>query len=157
MLTSTCCVLAVVLVVGAGDNARANEPVKPPLLQINLRLLEGDPLGSREAGTLKVLAEPKIVTLSGRAAEFICGLDSSAPVNGWQESGFTFGIKPERCADGSIDVKVDMTRRLVVERNGGDVRRQCDYSQYERNARLGDMVRLQAGRIRGRQTWVEFP
>jgi hypothetical protein len=56
------------LAVASAVNDRA-----PGLLQIDIVLCQGDPLGSRVEGTLKYLAEPRIVVEAGRPACFVTG------------------------------------------------------------------------------------
>jgi hypothetical protein len=52
--------------------AAGAEP-KVEQVQVDVRLLYGDPLGSRAEGTLKHISEPKLVTQNDRPAFFRAG------------------------------------------------------------------------------------
>ncbi|MBX9623149.1 MAG: type II and III secretion system protein [Gemmataceae bacterium] len=50
-----------------------------PQVHIAVTVYEGDPLGTREAGTVRVLAEPQVVTPTGRPGFFLVGKDVPCP------------------------------------------------------------------------------
>ncbi len=55
------------------STAVSDAPSPGKQFQFNLRVLEGDPLGSLEEGTLKVLAEPRLITLENQSFSFHSG------------------------------------------------------------------------------------
>ena len=59
---------AAVCVHAARANAKPNKPSSDKEVQINFRLLEGDPLGSPELGTQRVLSGPRVTTLDQQCA-----------------------------------------------------------------------------------------
>src|SRR4051812_25836241 len=54
-------------------------PATPKQLQFSVRVLEGDPLGDRNADTLRVLADTRIATLENRPMSLAMG--GELPVN----------------------------------------------------------------------------
>lgn len=66
--------VAVVALLACNKPTPAEElPTTPRQLQIDLRLFKGDPNGSREAGTIKLLQEPRLVTIENWPATFVAG------------------------------------------------------------------------------------
>ena len=78
------------LLVAAGV---VNDRVNPPVLQIDVVVCQGDPLGSRAEGTVKHLAEPRIVTQSRREASFRTGATLSAAEAGDEKLAKWVGTK----------------------------------------------------------------
>src|SRR5947209_3698559 len=56
-----------------GSKVAAPVPPRRRQVQISISVLQGDPLGSQEAGTLKTLTQPTLVTQNGCACECISG------------------------------------------------------------------------------------
>jgi hypothetical protein len=85
--------------------------------RIEARLCQGDPLGSRQAGTVKYLAEPVLVTSSGRGASFWSG--GQIPVRGpdgklsYEPVGTRVEVLPLGYPDGRVRVELNITRREV--------------------------------------------
>jgi hypothetical protein len=72
--------VAVALMAWIGSPSAKGAAGKPERYRIDVSLRQGDPDGSREAGTLKVLAEPTLVTRNGQEASYVSG--GEAPVGG---------------------------------------------------------------------------
>src|ERR1700677_2411655 len=74
----------------------ATDPPKPRQYQIDLAILMGDPLGSPKKGTIKTLAEPRIVTLEKKQASFISGGEVKVPGGEFVPQGLRMSITPEK-------------------------------------------------------------
>jgi len=74
MKSSITFVFAAVLLVGSQSPADGDKQSPAKQLQVNLLVFEGDPLGSREARTLKVVAEPRLTVLENRPFNFTSGV-----------------------------------------------------------------------------------
>src|SRR6266705_3059258 len=70
---------AAAMLVGGHSTAEGDKSSPGKQLRINVRVFEGDPLGSQEAGTLKVLSEPRLVTLENRPFSFFSGSEMVVP------------------------------------------------------------------------------
>src|SRR5690349_21288478 len=100
-------VVVLALVAAGGFAERAD----PPLLQIDVVICRGDPLGSRAEGTLKYLGEPRVVTRSGRPAFFRTGgpeaiLGGTSGVTGpgvqLNPASVELEVLPVACANGKV-------------------------------------------------------
>lgn len=139
----------------------ADVPVPPRQLMVSLTLCEGDPLGSVEAGTLKVLANPQLVTLESRQFSLVCG--GERPVKLGSEMKFVrFGVEVEG-QPGEIDggkVPLDLTVSQTSEDESRDsemVRFNTRSTRMMLNIKLGQPVRLRMGEGAARQEkWVEL-
>jgi hypothetical protein len=146
----------------ANVTARADEPRQPLLHQINVSLQSGDPLGSREAGTIELHAQPAIVTVDGQTATFVTGdgievSGNTMCVNCDNNSKcFLLRVTPARQQDGSIQLRVEMIQKKVVDRDRQDVSFQINQSRYTRMVQLDEVVRLRVGKIGDSETWVEL-
>jgi hypothetical protein len=135
---------------------------KPPAkqLQINVRVFEGDPLGSREAGTLKVLAEPRLVTLENRPFSFVSGGEMA--VTGGEGVSFPrFGRLIEGKAgavkDGKVRLDLTLSHTTVAERTEGRVQLHTESTRTITTALLGEVVKLRWGKGgTEKQAWAEL-
>jgi hypothetical protein len=100
------------LVAVGGLNGR----VSPPALQIDVVVCQGDPLGSKADGTLKYLAEPKVVTQSGRPAYFRAGTQSVGDKKPAEWHGTEIEVLPIVYANGKVWAEVNT--RHVEARHG---------------------------------------
>ena len=125
----------------------------------HVRICKGDPLGSREAGTVKVCQQPKLVTRENQPATFISG--GEMPVKDGDAAIFVpFGtsvfLKPGSIKDGKIrlDVNVSITTADAL----------ADRAQFHTEStrsistvRLGDVLKIRCGRgTADSQTWIEL-
>lgn len=86
-------------------------------VRIDLSVRTGDPLGSREEGTLKIIAEPCLVTAHKHAAMFLAG--------GKQEDnpfGIQFKTTPQIRLDGKIQLDCDITETVRGVERGESVK-----------------------------------
>lgn len=102
----------------SGDLSGAKPEKQTRVRQVlfHVRVLEGDPLGSREAGTIKVLAEPTIVTTENR--EFSVNMINGVTVINTDvepidsvETGLKIKGNPGKVVDGHfrLDLSVSYT------------------------------------------------
>lgn len=151
------CVLVAPWVHGA---LKVEVPAKEFL--IDVRVCQGDPLGSREAGTIRYLAEPKVVTRSGRPAFFMAG--GHTPINGaggklvFEETGVRTEILPIAYSNGVVWAEVSTTLRAVSV-GLGNAEMPGFTEQTRRESRVvspGETFRIRvAADSPASQTWVE--
>jgi hypothetical protein len=144
--------LAVLFLFGPGAVVgRADKPNQPVFHQINVCVRQGDPQGSREAGTVSTVAQPRMVVVDKQQATFITG-DGVEVENKLLE----LRITPALEQDGSVRLSVDMMQKEVVYRDGDDVCYRIHQSRYTRMVQLDEVIRLHAGKMGDTQTWVEL-
>jgi hypothetical protein len=150
------CVAAIgcVLLLGADRATRKAEPVKPPQYQIKLSLRQGDPLGSREEGTLKILAEPTLITMDGREATFVSGGQIYVE-NEFVGAGLKVSVTPMQ-ADQRIKLRLTLERTEVVEEREDTLLLQSSQARYIRVVEPGQVLKLRWGKSSVPQTWVEL-
>src|SRR5437016_4879326 len=117
-------VLAVGIV--TAGNPMAGEPKSDKQVMISVRLCEGDPLGSREEGTLKVQAEPRLITLDNQSCSFLrCGEMAipDGPDNvQFLEHGLRVDCKPQVLKDGKIRLDIAVTNsKLETAEDGAPI------------------------------------
>ncbi len=86
---------------------------------IEILVVQGDPLGSRAEGTQKYVCQPKLTTMSGRAAYFRSGGEKAVVENGETKTihiGTGVELLPTVQADGKV--KLEMTARNTSFDNG---------------------------------------
>jgi hypothetical protein len=137
---------------------------KPPAgrqLQFNLRVFEGNPFCSRGAGTLKILAEPRLVTLEDRPFSFICGSEIavSKDASGVQfvQAGLRIDGKPGTIKDGKVRLDVTTSNTRVEE--GTEAHKQVHTERTRKiiMMQLGAVVMFRWGKgSADRQRWVEL-
>jgi hypothetical protein len=149
------------LLLVAGQPAAGGEKQPPARqLQINLVMFEGDPLGSREARTLKVVAEPRLIVLENRPFTFMSGGES--PVNDGDSVEFVpFGraITGKASAVKGGKVRLDITLSETSPAEGTEERLQFHTRSTRTIAtvRLGEVVKLRWGKGGSdKQAWVEL-
>jgi type II secretory pathway component GspD/PulD (secretin) len=91
--------------------------------QFDVRICEGDPDGSQEAGTLKILSTPRIVTLDGREFNFNVGGVSTADAEDARELvefGTRLSILPRSVDDQTvfIDARFENTKPTSASASG---------------------------------------
>jgi hypothetical protein len=148
--------IAVTLLVAvAATVTRGTEPPPPRQIQIGCVLKQGDPLGSREEGTLKVIGEPKLVTLENREASFLSG--GEVMVAGeLVPFGREIRFLPQRAEGGRVKLRVVLEHTEVVENRENSLRTQTSRSLHVRTVKFGEVLRLRwDNNASGPQTWAE--
>src|SRR5262245_42153627 len=93
-----------VLLALAGWVAEAGEPKKARQFRIELKLLQGDPLGCHEEGGTRCLAQPILCILEGSSGTFLSGGQQFMDGE-YVDVGFKARIKP-RQVEGGIELSV---------------------------------------------------
>jgi hypothetical protein len=126
----------------------------PQTYQIDTCICRGDPLGSRAEGTLKYLAEPRVVTLPGRKAILLAGRAATLPLglDMSKEPGLRIELLPQHGPFGTVLLDVDA--RVQDDAPGG-----ATVEHAYRATRLvvpGQRIRFRvAAESPSNQTWAE--
>ena len=151
--------LAVAVVVGI-QTAPAADKASEKQLQFNLRVFEGDPLGSVEAGTVKVLAEPCLRAVEGHACRFNSG--GEIPLfDGRGIQYVPFGLHVETKAhliqQGKVHVDITLSNVTVVKRDDEQIQTNSEATRVIATLKLGEVVKLRRGKgSASKQAWVEL-
>ncbi|MFO0817987.1 MAG: hypothetical protein U1A77_08600 [Pirellulales bacterium] len=146
------------MVVGSQSKASGDEPSSGKQLQLNVSVFEGDPLGSVEAGTLKVSAEPCLVTHENRLFSFVSGGEIAVTDGegvqfvpfGWMIAGKTGATK-----DGKVRLDITLTNTTVGQRNEGRTQLHTESTRTITTIRLGEVLKLRWGKSNAdRQAWA---
>lgn len=81
-------------------------------VMLKFAVLTGDPLGSREDGTIKCLAEPHLTALHKQAATFLAGRMADA-ATGQTAEGIEIKVTPRIRLDGKISVECETSLHTV--------------------------------------------
>lgn len=160
MRWSIALVFAAAMLVGSQPTAGGDQPPPGKQLQFNVRVLEGDPLGSREAGTLKVLAEPRLVTLENRPFSFISG--GELPITDgesvqYQPFGRMIEGKAGAVKDGKVRLDITLSNTTIGERTEDRIQLHRESTRTITTVRLGEVVKLRWGKGGAeKQTWAEL-
>jgi hypothetical protein len=160
MRWSIALVFVAAMLVGSQPTAGGDQPPQGKQLQFNVRVFEGDPLGSREAGTLKVLAEPRLVTLQNRTFSFVSG--GEIPITDgenvqYQPFGRMIEGKAAAVKDGKVRLDISLSNTTIGERTEGRIQLHSESTRTITTVRLGEVVKLR-WRKGGteKQTWAEL-
>jgi hypothetical protein len=151
---------AAAMLVGSQSMAGGDKPQPSKQLLFNMRVFEGDPLGSREEGTLKILAEPRLVTLENRPISFVSG-GEIAVTDGenvqFHQFGWMIEGKPGAVKDGKVRLDLTLSNTTVGERSEERIQLHTESTRTITTTRLGEVVKLRWGKgSHDRQTWVEL-
>jgi Flp pilus assembly secretin CpaC len=127
----------------------------------SLRVLEGDPLGSVEAGTLKILAEPNIVTLDGRSFSFRSGGELTVPDGPkaieFVEFGRKIEGKPSAAKDGKIRLDITLSNTTIGKKSKDRIELNTESTRTITTVKRGEIVKLRWGKGKAdKQTWAEL-
>src|SRR4051794_17574876 len=151
---------AALLVVGHSP-AGGDKPSSAKQLQFTLDVFEGDPLGSREQGTLKLLASPRIVTLENKPFTFISGGEIAIP-NGpqgvqFERTGLTLEGTPGAVKDGKIGLDLKLSNTTVGKETEDQIQLSTETTRMITTVKLGEVVKLRWGKgSADNQRWVEL-
>jgi general secretion pathway protein D len=100
------------LALGMTLGSAAHAEVAGPQVVIQMAVFKGDPLGSRDEGTLKCLSAPKIVTLDGQTAYVQIGGQVAIPEPGsgrvtYQPTGVTLKLTPKVQPEGTVLLRLE--------------------------------------------------
>jgi hypothetical protein len=151
---------AVTLLVGSRGALGTDKPASVKQLQFKLRVFEGDPLGSRKAGTLKVVAEPRLITLENRPFSFVSGGDI-AVTDGegveFVQVGRKIEGKPGAVKDGKVRLDVTLSNSTVGERTRERIQIRTERTRTITTVRLGKVLKFRWGNGNAdKQVWAEL-
>jgi hypothetical protein len=153
------CTALIVASMGTGFSAAGEKG--PRQLQFNVRICEGDPLGSQQAGTLKVLADTRITTLENRPMKVVAG--GEVPV--LHDSGFVKYLETGRhmeCVPGTVQgggVQLDMTfsESTVATQTRDQTEINTMSKRRITSVKLGEVVKVRwPGGTAEKQAWIEM-
>ncbi len=145
--------IALTAVACLGLASAKGTPEAPMRFQINVSLRQGNPGGSREAGTLKVLAEPVLVARDGQEVTDFSGgeVDLDGQI---VEIGHRLRATPE-AVDNGIRLRLDLEHAELLESGDDTARLRTDRAFYTRTVTPGEVLTLGWGKPSER-TWVEL-
>jgi hypothetical protein len=139
-----------------GPAGAADPSAKGRQIQIELRLLRGDPLGSPEQGTAKVLTRPTLQMLEKQEGRVFTG--QRVRVAGEMRGvGNGFRAVAESAAGGKLRLRVTVElSRVVEDPTTGQPAVRTELAHFTREAKPGEMLRVRVGKRAGKETWVEM-
>jgi polysaccharide export outer membrane protein len=129
--------------------------------QVNVRVWQGDPLGSQEAGTRKVLSSPRLRILENEPFSIVVGGEVAVP-DGPEKVQFvrvgrTIEGKSASAKDGRIHLDLTLTKTTAGERSGDRIRFHTESTRTIGTFKLGEVARLWWGKNTGdQQVWAEL-
>jgi hypothetical protein len=152
--------LAVALV-GPGPSIAGDPLAAPKTLQFNIRVYEGDPLGTPESGTLKVLADTRLVTLENRPASLVMGGELPLARDGknieYVQFGRTLECKPVMARDGKVHVDVNFSNTTVAANTTERIDLHAESARTLTTMKPGESLKLRwPGGTPEKQAWAEL-
>jgi hypothetical protein len=150
-------VVVMALMVGGGSARTPEKPIpaSPKKYQIDVSLLQGDPLGSREAGTIEFLSRPTMLALEKQEA--CVAASQSVPVAGEPiDVGYRLRLVAEPAAEGKVRVRVSMELTTVAESRDDQGSVRVHRTIYVREVGLREALRLRVGERSKKETWLEL-
>ena len=153
-------VFAAAMLVSSQITAGGDKSPSSKQLLFNVRVFEGDPLGSREAGTLKVSAEPRLVTHENRPFSFMSGgeiaVNDGEGVQLVQVGRMIVG-KPGAVKDGKVRLDITLSNTTFGQGNEGRTQLQTESTRTITTIRLGEVLKLRWDKgSADKQAWAEL-
>jgi hypothetical protein len=153
--------LAITMVlIGSQLAPGGDRPSSVKQFQFNLRVLKGDPLGSQRTGTLKVVAEPRLITLENRTACFFDGGEIAVSTPDGVEFvqvGRRMEGKASTIKGGKVRLDVTLARTTAGDRTEERIQLHTEASRTITTVRPGEVVKLRWGKgSADKQTWAEL-
>jgi len=153
--------VAAAMFVGSQAAPGGDKPSSRKQLEFYLRCFEGDPLGTREAGTIKVVAEPRIVTLENQPFSIVSGGEIAVPDGAKGVQFVPVGRKMEgkhsAAKDGRVRLDITVSNTTVGEGTEERFQLHSETTRTITTVRLGEVVKLRWGKASAdRQAWVEL-
>jgi hypothetical protein len=128
------------------------------------RVLEGDPRGSRKAGTIKLLAEPRMITEDGRPCSFISGGERTLDHCPGRVELLEYGTKVRLTPTlgkgkdrGKVLLDTCLDISTLQDEPNGKVRLNSRNVRFLGWYQLGEVVKLSLkDEASGKQTWAEL-
>src|SRR5262249_55180467 len=149
----TLCLAGAVLLVLVGP-ALADQPAKEKKFLFNLLLSRGDPLGSREAGTIEDLSRPTM-TANEKQQSWTWIVQQVMVAGKSVDVGPKMEVFAESTPSGKIRVRVAVEVTEVLENGETQSSIHTERSLHVREVKAGELVRLRVGKRSKQQTWLE--
>lgn len=159
---SIICVMA--LMMGSLPGAESKKTESPLQIQFDVRILEGDPLGSIEAGSIRVVSRPTIRTLEKQ--EFGLTIGVAQPVPAGDEQFVDYGIeitgKVKRVTENTLLLDVALTdTRLDESAKQSESRLELvtEGTRVISTVKFSELMKYRIGKRNDRQDqqrWAEF-
>lgn len=134
---------------------RADRCAADEFYRIAFKLKEGMPSGSRESGTLRVLAEPQVVTAPNRDVDFHVGEEH---IVGGQslKVGVTFRFWLEPASNGQIRIVGNLECLNLLKRAEDFAAIESTRIYFGRNMPIGETATFRLKGEAAQQQWVEI-
>ncbi len=159
-MKSTIAMAIVAMMIGNPLAHAAEKPAPEQQVMVRVSVFEGDPLGSRKAGTIGLLAEPVITTLVGQKATYLAG--GQLPVGPKDKPEYVpYGIQIEFQVDEIRDGKasLDLTFKKTEKPDADKVPLQFQSESIRvvsSKMPLGEAMKFRCGKgTADKQLWVE--
>ncbi len=145
-------VLAVAVSFAAGT---ATPPVPPKEYVVKLDLQQGDPRGSRAAGTLEVISRPQLLLAEKQKGWVQFG--QAARVYGEEVTlGHRITVTTESLAGGKVRVDGSAEATTLVEGGRHGPVLQTTRTVFRCDVKLGETARVSFGKQGDKETWVDL-
>jgi hypothetical protein len=146
---------------GASVATAGTRDEAPPQITFKLRVFESDPLGSPEAGTVKVLADSRLTTLEHRPFTFVTGgelpIPGKAGAIDYIPVGRSLQCVPTLLPDGRLRLDITLANAEVVDRSEDHTELRTQSMRRIMPAKTGEILKLRwPGGTAERQSWVEL-
>jgi hypothetical protein len=154
-------IVAATMLVATSPTPAINMQRSGRQMLFKLVIWQGDPLGSREAGTLKILAEPRLVTSEDRPFTFAQGGEQAVPDGAsrirFVDTGRSFSGKWLYTKDGNVQLDITLADTAVVPQTGERVQFHTESVRTIMTVKLGELVKLRRGKgTPDKQVWAEL-
>jgi len=130
-------------------------------LQFNVSVYEGDPFGSREAGTIKLRGQPRIVTRENQSGTFISGGELPVPVGNdgidFVPIGVTGECKAAFAKDGKVRLDLTLSNTTPGDQTAERTQLHTQTTRTITTVKLGEVLKLRCGKADAeKQIWIEL-
>jgi hypothetical protein len=147
------------MIVGSHDGTAAEDNTAPAKqLQFTVRIYDGDPLCSPQAGTLKVLADTRVTTLENRKMSVASGHEVFVPeIMEHVQLGRLLEVLPGVVKDGRICLDITLSNTTAGEKNNGRAQFHAQTTRTITTIKLGEVLKVRWGDGGAeKQSWVEL-
>ena len=135
--------------------AHAEESDRRPFYLIRVAIKEENPSGSREQGTLRVLAEPMVATVEGREA--VVKVGGAVTVGSEQvDCGLLLRVRAQRAEQGKVRIAGMIERSEVTQQSEGLAVLQSTRAIFERTVVRSEMTKVCLPSSAEGKRWMEL-
>jgi hypothetical protein len=141
--------------------AEHGKPVRASQVLCKLRVLSGDPIGSKEKGTLEILAQPNLTMPEHCRCSVFTGSEIAVPDGAdgveFVEIGHRVQIKTGAVKGGEIYLDITYTSTYAEDPTPERLRLHTESVRVTGTYKLGEMIKLSLSpRPADKQQWVEL-